>query len=124
VVTGASSGIGRAVAVRFANNGCELCLNARSEDRLQQLVETFPIGDHLVCGGDYSDSATLAAMAQKIREHWGHVDVLVNCAGVFQGADAVDSDLNEWRKPFDTMFGGGVGITRMAVPLMSNGGRI
>jgi 3-oxoacyl-[acyl-carrier protein] reductase len=66
----------------------------------------------------------MTAMEQKIREHWGQVDVLVNCAGVFQGADAVDSDLKEWRRPFDTMFGGGLGITRMAVPLMPNGGRI
>ena len=124
IVTGASSGIGRATALRFAADGCELCLNARRADRLQQLVERFPIGDHLVCGGDYSDPATLAAMEKQIREHWGQVDVLVNCAGVFQGADAVDSELTEWRRPFDTMFEGGVQVSRMAVALMSKGGRI
>jgi NAD(P)-dependent dehydrogenase (short-subunit alcohol dehydrogenase family) len=124
LITGASSGIGRATALRFASDGCELCLNARREDRLQQLVESFPIGDHLVCGGDYSNPATLELMQKRVREHWDQVDVLVNCAGVFQGADGIESDLAEWRRPFDTMFEGGVRISRMAVPLMSNGGRI
>lgn len=124
IVTGASSGIGRATAIRFASDGYEVCLNARRGDRLQQLVESFPIGDHLVCAGDYSQPATLTAMDKALREHWGEVDVLVNCAGVFQAAEALESDLAKWRRPFDTMVEGGVGITRLAVPLMPNGGRI
>jgi NAD(P)-dependent dehydrogenase (short-subunit alcohol dehydrogenase family) len=124
LVTGASSGIGRATAVRFAADGCELCLNARRVDRLQKMVEQFPIGDHLVCGGDYSDPTVLAAMDKQIQEHWGQVDVLVNCAGVFQGGDAIESDLAEWRKPFDKMFNGAVSITRLVVPLMPKDGRI
>ena len=124
IVTGASSGIGRATAIRFASDGCEVCLNARRKERLQQLVETFPIGDHLVCPGDYSDPSTLAAMEKAVREHWGQVDVLVNCAGMFNGAEAIDSVLDEWRKPFHTMIEGGVRVTRMAVPLMPQGGRI
>jgi 3-oxoacyl-[acyl-carrier protein] reductase len=52
------------------------------------------------------------------------VDVLVNCAGLHRAADAVDSPLEEWRRPFDVMFEGGVRVTRMAVPLMSAGGRV
>jgi len=110
--------------MRFASDGCEICLNARRGDRLQQLVERFPIGDHLVCVGDYSDPATMTAMDKTLREHWGEVDVLVNCAGIFHGAEAIASDLDEWRRPFDTMFRGGVHVTRMAVPLMPNGARI
>jgi len=124
VVTGASSGIGRATAVRFASNGWEVCVNARRAERLQELVERFPIGDHLVCPGDYCEPTTLDAMDKKLREHWGHVDVLVNCAGLFQGANVIESPLDEWRKPFETMFEGGVRITRMVVPLMVGGGRI
>ncbi len=124
IVTGASSGIGRATAIRFATDGCEVCLNARRGERLQQLVESFPIGDHLVCVGDYSDPGTLTAMEKTVREHWGEVDVLVNCAGVYSGAEAIESGVEEWRRPFDTMFEGGVRITRMAVPLMRDGGRL
>ncbi len=124
VVTGASSGIGRATAARFAKDGYEVCLNARRTERLQELVSTFPIGDHLVCPGDYSDPAVVESMDKTLRQHWGHVDVLVNCAGVSQSADIVDSPVEVWRKPFDTMLEGGVRMTRLCVPLMTPGGRI
>ena len=124
VVTGASSGIGRATALRFARDGFEVCVNARREARLRELVSGFPKGEHLVCPGDYSEAGVVRAMEHTLRERWGQVDVLVNCAGIFQGADAIDSPIAEWRRPFDTMFEGGVRMTRMVVPLMPGGGRI
>jgi 3-oxoacyl-[acyl-carrier protein] reductase len=124
VVTGASSGIGRATARRFAADGWEVCINARREVRLQELVSSFPKGDHIVCAGDYSEPRVGQEIEGLLRDRWGRVDVLVNCAGVFQGAEAVDSAMDEWRKPFDIMFEGGVRITRAVVPLMSSGGRI
>jgi 3-oxoacyl-[acyl-carrier protein] reductase len=124
VITGASSGIGRATAVRFAQDGCDVCLNARREQRLLELIRTSAPGDHLVCPGDYSSPAVVEQMAETLRKRWGRVDVLVNCAGVSQSADIVDAPLETWRKPFDTMFEGGVRMTRMCVPMMTNGGRI
>src|SRR5215472_3427826 len=124
VVTGASSGIGRATAVRFAADGCDVCLNARRAERLQDLVRSFPPGDHLVCPGDYSSTTVLDAIGKTLTERWQRVDVLVNCAGISQTAAVVDSSFEDWRKPFDTMFKGGVRMTRLCVPLMPNGGRI
>ncbi len=124
LVTGASSGIGRATAVRLARDGCDLCVNARREDRLRELVTSLPPGDHLICAGDYSRPAVIQAMETKLHERWGRVDVLVNCAGVFLAAPAIGSPMEEWRKPFDTMFEGGVRVSRMAAGLMQNGGRI
>jgi NAD(P)-dependent dehydrogenase (short-subunit alcohol dehydrogenase family) len=124
VVTGASSGIGRATAVRFASDGCDVCLNARREERLRDLVRSFPPGDHLVCPGDYSSATVLEAIGKTLLERWQRVDVLVNCAGISQAAAVVDSPFEHWRKPFDTMFEGGVRMTRLCVPLMPNGGRI
>jgi NAD(P)-dependent dehydrogenase (short-subunit alcohol dehydrogenase family) len=124
IVTGASSGIGRATAVRFASDGCDVCLNARRAERLKELVRTFPPGEHLVCPGDYSDPAVVETIDKMVRERWGRVDVLVNSAGVSQKANAFDSPIEHWRKPFDTMFEGGVRATRICVALMPNGGRI
>ena len=124
IITGASSGIGRATAVRFASDGGDVCVNARRESRLQELVRGLPPGDHLVCPGDFSDPAVVSAMGNAVGERWGRVDVLVNCAGIHRAAHAVDSMLEEWRRPFDVMFQGGVRVTRMAVPLMSEGGRV
>lgn len=124
VITGASSGIGRATALRFAADGYDVCLNARREERLRQVSGLMAPGHHLVCAGDYSDPAVIAAMEQSIRREWGRADVLVNCAGVFQGAEAIAPPVEEWRKPFDTLCWGGIYITRMIVPLMTAGGRI
>jgi NAD(P)-dependent dehydrogenase (short-subunit alcohol dehydrogenase family) len=97
VVTGASSGIGRATALRFAVDGFDVGVNSRREARLRQLVEAFPAGNHLVCAGDYADPEV---------------------------ANSIDSPIDQWRRPFDTMFEGGVRITRMVVPLMPQGGRV
>jgi NAD(P)-dependent dehydrogenase (short-subunit alcohol dehydrogenase family) len=124
IITGASSGIGRATALRFASDGFDVCVNARREGRLQELVSGFPKGDHLVCSGDYSQPAVVERIEKRIRETWGRVDVLVNCAGVFQAAAAIGSPLDDWRKPLDLMLEGGVRMTRLAVPLMPAGGRI
>lgn len=124
IVTGASSGIGRATAVRFAADSCDVCVNARRDERLQELVKSFPPGDHLICPGSYDDAAVVEAMEKTLRERWGRVDALVNCAGVALSADAITSPLEEWRKPFDIMFNGAVRMTRLAVSLMPDGGRI
>jgi 3-oxoacyl-[acyl-carrier protein] reductase len=124
VVTGASSGIGYATAQRFAKEGWDVCVTARRENILCDLVGTFPKGDHLVCAGDYSDPACAESIGKAIGNRWGNLDVLANVAGVYMAAKVVDSPLDEWRKPFDAMFNGAVYMTRMAVPWMKNGGRI
>ena len=124
LVTGASSGIGRATALRFAADGFDVCVNARRAERLQELVAQFPAGEHLVCPGDYSEGTVVAEMERTVKKRWGRLDALVNCAGVFVASDAIDSPLDEWRRPFDVMVDGAVRVTRMAAPLLSAGGCI
>lgn len=124
VISGASSGIGKAAAIRFAREGWDVCLNARRENLLAEIVPSLGRGHHLVCPGDYSDPATAEAIGAAIRQEWGRLDVLLNNAGVFMAADAIGTPLEEWRRPFDLMVNGGVYLTRMAVPLMPEGGRV
>lgn len=124
IVTGASSGIGRATAIRFAADGWDVCVNARTEERLRELVAGFPPGNHLVCAGDYSDPAVSTAMSEQLRSRWGRVDALVNNAGIFEPVPVVAAPLDQWRRQFDTMINGAVHMTRAAVPLMTSGGRI
>jgi len=124
IVTGASSGIGRATAERFAREGWDVCVTARREERLRKLVEGMTAGKHLIVPGDYSDTRTAEAIAGKILEAWGVVDALANCAGVYYGAPAIESKLQDWRKALDIMVDGAVHLTRAAVPLMTRGGRI
>lgn len=124
IVTGASSGIGKATAVRFAQEGWDVCLVARREPLLRSICQTLPSGKHLVCAGSYDNPETANQLQALIQAEWGQLDALVNCAGVSMGADAVQAPLEEWRKPFDIMVDGAVYMTRLAAPLLKDGGRI
>jgi 3-oxoacyl-[acyl-carrier protein] reductase len=63
-------------------------------------------------------------MSRLLREKWGRVDALVNCAGVSGCGNVIEEPLANWRQPFDTMVNGAVQMTRLVVPFMKNGGRI
>ncbi len=123
IVSGASSGIGRATAIRFAGEGWDVCLTARRQDRLVEVLHKFPAGNHLVCPGDYTDPATAEAIGEAVRKNWGRLDALVNCAGVWLATD-IDAPPGEWRRAFDIMVDGAMNLTYMAVPFMKDGGRI
>lgn len=124
LISGASSGIGKATAQRFAAEGWDVCLNARREEMLKEIVASLPVGNHIVCAGDYSDPAVAARIGEEIGEHWGGLDALANCAGVFAQGHTIDQPLDEWRKLLELMLFGAVQLTRLSVPFMQNGGRI
>ena len=124
IVTGASSGIGKATAVRFAHEGWDVCLTARRQPLLEEIRRDLPAGKHLVCAGSYDDPQVARAMQDMVQAEWGSLDALVNCAGVYMGADVVDSALDEWRKPLDLMLNGAIFMSRLAAALMKSGGRI
>lgn len=125
LVSGASSGIGAATAKRFAAEGCDLCLNARRREMLEQLAAEFPPGgDHIIGAGDYSEANVVRQMGEMICSRWGRLDVLVNCAGISESLDVIDSPIDQWRRCLDTMLNGAIHLSRMAAPLMTAGGRI
>ncbi|WP_159786211.1 glucose 1-dehydrogenase [Sodalinema gerasimenkoae] len=93
LVTGASSGIGQAIAIRLAEDGCNVAINYRSSpDAAQETVEQAmdkACKDVEQCGvksllvqGDVSQEADVIAMVQKTIDYFGHLDILVNNAGV------------------------------------------
>jgi len=124
LISGASSGIGRATAVRFAREGWQVGLLARREALLQELLNELPPGDHFSCAGNYAEAAVIQRLEEQIRQRWGKLDALVNCAGVFQTVDVIADPLEEWRESFDTMVNGALHLSRLAAHSMTNGGRI
>lgn len=124
LVTGAASGIGRATAIRFAAEGYDVCLNDLDEARLNLVKDALEKSDHLVLSGSYADEKTLSGGAALIAERWGGLDALVNCAGLFEKTDPIAMDMGRWRRVMDTMLSGCVGMTRLAVNAMPQGGRI
>jgi 3-oxoacyl-[acyl-carrier protein] reductase len=124
LIAGASSGVGKATAVRFAAEGWDVCLNARRETKLLEIRDSLPAGNHLVCPGDFTDMATVEAVGRTIQSNWGCLDVLINSVGVYAPVDAIDDPLDKWREVFDLLVNGAIYLTRMVVPLMREGSRI
>lgn len=102
LVTGASSGIGRAVALRLAAHGVHLALCARREERLDALaqsIESVPgHGEVLTQPVDLRDPAQIASLFGAIRERFGGVDIVVNNAGLGRKAPLLSGDTDKWRE--------------------------
>jgi NAD(P)-dependent dehydrogenase (short-subunit alcohol dehydrogenase family) len=120
VVTGAASGIGRAVAMSLARRGCHLALADLNEAGLGETVDLIAsnrirVSRHKL---DVADRAAVAAFPQVVRESHPGVDVLVNNAGVALGGyfDDVSEENFEWL--FNINFWGVVRMTRAFLPLL------
>lgn len=124
LISGASSGIGRATALRFAQEGWDVLITGRNEDRLAATFQELSPGNHLMIPGDYTDPETARKLGATIEASWGELNALVNCAGVFMSGHSIDSPCDVWRRPMDIMLDGAILLTRLCVPLMKNGGRV
>ncbi|MEO1497600.1 MAG: 3-oxoacyl-[acyl-carrier-protein] reductase [Planctomycetota bacterium] len=84
IVTGASRGIGKAVALRLAECGAKTALVARSADKLEEVAAQIRDagGEAAVYPGDVTDSETVSKTVESVVEAWGQLDILVNNAGI------------------------------------------
>lgn len=118
-VTGASSGIGEALAYKLAEKGCKLLLSARNEQELRRVQSACRSPDsHHVVPLDLSRYDEIEALAEKIWDKFGPIDVLINNAGVSQRYKALDGSLELDEKIMDTNFFGTVALTRPLVKKM------
>ena len=92
IITGASSGIGAALARALSGAGCRLTLAARSLDKLQALADELP-GETLVVRADMLQAADIENMAARAQERFGAVDMLCANAGIFIQGDFADYDM-------------------------------
>ena len=91
IITGASFGIGAAIARLLAQQGCKLALAARSADKLEALAAELPT-DTLVVPTDVSVPADIETMVERTHEYFGRIDVMFANAGVFIYGDFIDND--------------------------------
>lgn len=101
LVTGASSGIGRATVRRFASHGMKLAIAGRRDDRLRALIDELPGTEVLAHRTDLRDESSIDALFTAVRERFGGVDVLVNNAGLGFDAPLVSGSTAEWREMLD-----------------------
>jgi len=96
LVTGASAGIGRAVAQRLLAEGMRVAACARRMDRIEEIA---PTGDHyLPIQADLRDESQILAMFDRVRKAWGGVDVLVNNAGLGHKAPLCSGSTEHFRE--------------------------
>lgn len=124
LITGAASGIGRSTAIRFANEGYDVCLNDLQSEKLSTLLSELAKGNHLLLDGSYAEKATVLEGEKLIEQSWGTLDVLINCAGLSERTDPHEMEIDRWRIIFDSMVNGCLLISKLAVKFMKKGGRI
>ncbi len=118
VITGASSGIGKALAVKYASEGCKLALAARRIERLQELVKQFHQVEILAVKTDVTIESDCKNLIEKTIEKFGRIDILINNAGISMRAVLENLDLEVIRKVMDVNFWGTVYCTKYALPYL------
>jgi len=120
LITGASSGIGRACARALASEGASLVLTARRRERLEALKREIESagGRAVLVAGDAREESTATGAVQAAIEAWGRIDVLVNNAGVGNYKNLVDTSAEEYDELMDVNVRSTFLFTRHTVPVM------
>ena len=126
LVTGSVRRIGRATALAAARDGAAVVVHARSsQDEADSVAaEIKALGaDSLVCLADMTDEAAVRAMAGRIRERFGRLDVLVNNAGIRAQVPFAEMTLAQWREITRVILDGTFIVTSACLPLMRASGQ-
>jgi NAD(P)-dependent dehydrogenase (short-subunit alcohol dehydrogenase family) len=114
IVTGASSGIGKRTAEMLSQRGARVAAFARSAEKLRQLASDSV----LAVPGDVSVLEDVERLFSTTESHFGHVDVLVNNAGIIDPAPLIDTTFDEWQEMFAVNVHGVFLTCRRALPSM------
>jgi NAD(P)-dependent dehydrogenase (short-subunit alcohol dehydrogenase family) len=126
LVTGASKGIGEAIARRFGAEGARVALAARDEDSCRRIAGEIASagGEAIALRCDVTDSRSVADAVGAVVAKWGRIDVLVNNAGIGGPTPLTDPDDAKWDAIVATNLTAVFRVTRAALPHLSDGGRI
>lgn len=125
LVTGAGKGIGRAIAKRFAEQGCKLVINDIDEENVNQVVAdiTGDAGTAMAAIADVSDSAAVNTMIDATMEAHGRIDVVVNNAGIVSPMlHFFEADEAWWRRIVDVNLTGHFLVSHPAARIMAKQG--
>jgi short-subunit dehydrogenase len=117
-ITGASSGIGEALAFAFARAGAKLVLSARRVEELNRIAEKCGKENCLVLPLDLSDTGHVNALTERVIVHYGRIDILVNNGGISQRSLAKETPLEIDRKIMEINYFGQVALTKSVLPQM------
>jgi len=124
VITGASKGLGKAIALALAENGANLALISRDIEKLNQVAEEAKkLGvEAYAFKADITDEMQVDVVCKKITEHFNRVHILINNAGINIRKPITDFTMAEWRTVMDTNVTGAFLMCRALVPYMKGNG--
>jgi NADP-dependent 3-hydroxy acid dehydrogenase YdfG len=126
LVTGATSGFGKAIAEKFAASGDNIIITGRRQDRLQSLAKSLSSSygvDILPLTFDVMDKTSVFENISGIPDAWRPIDILINNAGLALGRDLFeDASLDDWETMIDTNLKGLMYVTKAALPLLNANG--
>lgn len=118
IITGASSGIGKALAEKYAREGWNLVLAARREERLRALQNELVHTDVLTVKTDVTVESDCKNLVEKAVEKYGQIDVLVNNAGISMRALFNNTEMEVMHQVMDVNYWGTVNCTKYAMPYL------
>lgn len=120
LVTGASSGIGEAIAIALARAGAAVALSARRADRLQELVQRIEAagGKAIALPGDMTVESEASKAVHDTVAKLGRLDILINSAGVMSAGNIESGSIDEYRRVFDINLFATLYTCKAAVPHM------
>jgi NAD(P)-dependent dehydrogenase (short-subunit alcohol dehydrogenase family) len=127
MVTGASQGLGRALALAYAREGAMLVINSRNYESIRDVVEEIRgLGvEVLGIGADVTSSSDVEDLVDVAVEHYDRIDVLVNNAGLLGPRVAIEEyPEDEWRRVLDANLTGPFLVSKAAIPYMREGASI
>jgi dehydrogenase/reductase SDR family protein 7B len=117
-ITGASSGIGEALARQLDRAGAKLILSARNVDKLNDLKESLQhSAQHMVLKVDLADTANVGVLTQEVLSQYGRIDVLINNGGISQRATAFETSMEVNRQIMEVNFFGNIAMTKAVLPI-------
>ncbi len=118
LITGAGSGLGQALALRFAQHGAQVaCVDIQAE-RTQTTLAMLAGSGHAAFVADVGNDESMQALADKVLAEWGVPDVLINNAGIASGGDVLETPMSEWRHLWEVNVLSVVRGTRLFLPAM------
>ncbi len=119
-ITGASSGIGEALALALAAKGARLILSARREHELQRVAKLtrLPELDLMILPFDLAETSLASALAAQIMNKFGRIDVLINNGGYSQRSEAVDTSERIERQILEVNYFAAVNLSKAVLPYM------
>jgi NAD(P)-dependent dehydrogenase (short-subunit alcohol dehydrogenase family) len=127
MITGASQGLGKALALAYAGAGAKLVINARSEESIRPVAEAAEEkgAEVLALAADVSKSEDVERLVNEAVSRFGRIDVLVNNAGVLgPRVEILEYPEDEWRKVIDANLTGPYLVSKAAIPHMPESGSI